>query len=665
MVMLHELPCKPDRAAMETMVEALFNAAPRGLVELAWTSPKAPHALNGAQLYELDELDELIDRAVQLNETPNRNVYLSAGLRREDSVRDRRGEDDAVFAVSAIKADFDDPGTLDDALVRLDEVNLSPSLVVSTGEHPHARGQVWWVLEEPEADLLAVQTLEKDIARWLHGDRSITNASRVMRVAGSVAWPLKKGRKLEMTAVVERAIRPVPYPLEWLQNVVREHAPMTASAGADILDFNAADPQPLELADYIAAAAEPGAWHTNVLRAIAHMISRGTPPDIVLELLAPAVQQPGYDLETTRGDLIPMIEGALKRGFAPDVVEPLGDPQTPADEAETPVIPVLNITELADVEPPTWMVDGYVIEHGVSMLYAPPASYKSFIALDLALSVAHGVSWRNNVVKPSSVCYLAAEGKSGVFARVMAWSQHRGADGLAQPFRVIPTAINLLDLKQVALLEQRLLSLVEPPKLLVVDTLARCSLGGDENSATDAGKIMAAAQHLADAMHGHVMLVHHSGKDDAKGARGSSAFRGAVDTELRLIRDGDTVWLHVDKHKDAEEPKPAAFEMVAVEGLHPRTGEVLGSLVPVLSEAGVSAQTRAGKRRIGSNERRVLRFLEQHVEAPAYMIADNLRVDRSNLNKLLKRLVEAGLVEKDGDDPAYFKLPHEMTSEGQ
>lgn len=290
------------------------------------------------------------------------------------------------------------------------------------------------------------------------------------------------------------------------------------------------------------------------------------------------------------------------------------------------------------------------------MLYAPPASFKSFIALDLALSVAHGVSWRGQVVKPASVLYIAAEGKSGIYARVIAWAQHRGATGLAQPFRVCPSAVNFLDAAEVARFATCLQELDQPPTYVVVDTLARCSLGADENSATDAGRIMAAATHIAEAVNGHVMLVHHSGKDAAKGARGSSAFRGAVDTELRLERDDRRVWIRVDKHKDAEEPKPACFDMVAIEGLHPKTGEILSSLVPV-ADSGHPASPPADKSRYGRNETAILAFLATTNEATFTLIRDHLNIEKGNLGRALRRLEHAGAIVKSDDARPFYRLP--------
>lgn len=648
MSQLHELPCRPDAAPMRQMLDTLFKSASHGLVELGWTSPKAPHGLNGGKLFDLDDLEALVDHAVALNESPNRNVYISAGLRREDSARDRRGEDADVFAVAAIKADFDAPGALSAAETILSRAGCLPNLVVITGRHPHVRGQIWWVLDEPCEDLERVRTLERLLARWLGGDTAITNCSRVMRLAGSVAWPLKQGRRLELTETLSADIRTAAWSIdEFAVAVQKAQIEAPSSPTADILDFNTAERQPADLAEYIAAAMEPSAWHKNVLKAVAHMTRRGTPADIVLEVLPPLVVQAGYSLAETRADITTMINGAVRRGFVPDIAEPLGEPTA------TGTWPILDLEALADVEPPNWLVDQYLVSHGVSMLYAPPASFKSFISLDLALSVAHGVSWRGINVQPASVLYIAAEGKSGVYARVLAWAHHRGSSGLAQPFRVCPTAVNLLDPQQVASFNECLLGLVDPPKLIIVDTLARCCVGADENSAQDAGRIMSSAQQIADAIGGHVMLIHHAGKDADKGARGSSAFRGAVDTELRLKRDERMVWLHVDKHKDAEEPKPAAFDMVAIEGLHPKTGEILASLVPVAFDREVAMPA---PKRTGKHEKRILEFLSTVIEASHQDIAQFMQIDGGTLRRALRTLVASKCILQDGERRSYYQL---------
>ncbi|GAR27135.1 hypothetical protein NGUA07_04610 [Salmonella enterica] len=78
-----------------------------------------------------------------------------------------------------------------------------------------------------------------------------------------------------------------------------------------------------------------------------------------------------------------------------------------------------------------------------------------------------------------------------------------------------------------------------------------------------------------------MLVVHHSGKDDSKGARGSSSFRAALDAEFNVRREGDggAIILTCTKMKDAEEPRPAAFDLREAELFTDRDGEQVASLV--------------------------------------------------------------------------------------
>ncbi|MBX9265093.1 helicase RepA family protein, partial [Klebsiella pneumoniae] len=103
----------------------------------------------------------------------------------------------------------------------------------------------------------------------------------------------------------------------------------------------------------------------------------------------------------------------------------------------------------------------------------------------------------------------------------------------------------------------------KPVQLIVIDTLARCFGGNDENDAKDMGAFIEGCDTIKRETGATVLVVHHSGKDDTKGARGSSAFRAALDAEFNVRREGDggAIILTCTKVKDAEGPRPAAFDL--------------------------------------------------------------------------------------------------------
>ena len=646
MTVIHELPCRPDPDVVSAFVRRLFENIPAsqaGLVELAWTSTREPHALNQARLFDLADLDSLAALACDLNSAPNRNIYLSAGLRRTGIPTDARSDDRDVVAVCAVKADCDAQGAYANAIAIFDRIGLPPSLVVVTGHHPYTRAQLWWLLDEPASDLALVRQIERAIAHRCGADSSICNPSRVMRLAGSVAWPVKKGRQVEMTALEVGC--PDPYSIETIASRLRAAGAMAIEQPEpQILDFNTADAV-LDLDTLIAAAAEQGRWHRNALLAVAHLLGRGTPPDVALELLTPRLQQPGYTYQQTRRDLLPMVQGAITRGLYHPYSAPDPPPEAPEQPKRDP-FPLLAISDLHATPPPSWRVEGYLPQRGFGILFGPSGTFKSFIALDIALSVAHGVPWRGRNVTQGPVLYIAAEGTYGIANRVLVWIEHRGKDAPCAGFWLAPVAGNLLDPKFVAYVIDRLSALPEQPVLVIADTLARSFGGGDENSTKDMNTFVSSCDKIAASLDCFVLAIHHSGKDSDRGARGSSVLRAAADVEIKVTRDhGDMVaTISVTKQKDAEETQPQSVRLIPVEIAHPQTGEIISSLLPTLDDTD-------SEPRLSRAQRQVLALLEVGPGNLATLTQRSGK-DRSNLRRTLNELVKANLAQID-DDHVY------------
>lgn len=646
MSMLHQLPTQPDIAVMHQVVQTLFrHAGLKGLVELGWTSQHHPHKFTGARLFDLGEIDDLVEYAAQINVTPNRNVYVSAGLRNEATARDRRASDSDVCAIAACKADFDQAGALAAALDIAAKLKLPPNLVTFTGAEPHLRGQLWWLLEEPCEDTYLVRSLDGALAARLGGDPSVLNASRLMRLAGSVAWPLKQGRVLEMTGVLADAeTRNAPYSVDEIKSALtRAGALEITRPSAKILDFSTAEPT-LDLESLIDRAGEPGQWHRHALLAVAHLTARGTPPDVCLDVLAPRLTQPGYVLSQTYEELRVMTAGAFKRGMAPEKAPSAAPEQNPASK-----LPLLSIDAMAATEPPTWRVEGFLPDSGFGVLYGPSGVYKSFVALDLALSVAHGLPWRGRSTTQAPVVYIAGEGTYGIPKRVLVWKQHRAAEITSDDkFWLAPVALNLLDKTTVAFVIERLQSLPEIPRVVVVDTLARAFGPGNENDAKDMNAFVAACDSIARGLNAFVLTIHHAGKDTEKGARGSSVLRAAADVEIRVskgVSDRSAI-VRVTKQKEAEEPSPLSVRMVSAEGSHPITGEVIQSLIPIADE---DVNPSGGRSlRIGKRERDVLAILEDGPQRHGTIAARlGLKSDRKAVSRALQGLITKGLATEE------------------
>ena len=223
---------EPDPDAMRQHLEGLFAETfdrPDGLIELAWTDPKPDvsgrYKLSHARLFRPDQIEELIEQACRLNKREKCNVYIGAALRKPGTALCRRTADGDFVSSRVVWADLDDEG----AVERSEGVWAAcpPSFVVETGRHPHLRRQAWWLLEFWEEDADALTGAMSGISIALGSDPSVVQAGRVMRLAGSIAWDIKKGRVPELTSIVSATA--VKYRLDRIVEGLRHLSPPAAS----------------------------------------------------------------------------------------------------------------------------------------------------------------------------------------------------------------------------------------------------------------------------------------------------------------------------------------------------------------------------------------------------------------------------------------------------
>jgi hypothetical protein len=211
-------------------------------------------------------------------------------------------------------------------------------------------------------------------------------------------------------------------------------------------------------------------------------------------------------------------------------------------EAAPPLSKVLlsrsKLRTLPDPEP---LIDNVFDKGTCALLYGHGGTFKTFIALDWALSVAIGRRWQGRATEQCKVLYNAAEGAFGYKARIAAWETGWKTPIDDENFALLPHPVNLYLPGDVA----KLGALIEwgGYSFVVIDTMARCMVGADENSAKDTGLIVDRLYWLLSRTpggRGVVTGVHHTGKD-AKTLRGSSALEAGVDTVYSTTRDGGDV----------------------------------------------------------------------------------------------------------------------------
>jgi hypothetical protein len=174
------------------------------------------------------------------------------------------------------------------------------------------------------------------------------------------------------------------------------------------------------------------------------------------------------------------------------------------------------------------------------------------------------VEWRGRRVKQGRVAYIAAEGADGFRKRLAAYALHHGVDLTTVPMTVLNAAPNLLE-KQDAVDVAKGVQAAGGADLIVVDTFAQTTPGANENAGEDVGKALGYCKRIHEATGAMVLLIHHSGKDASKGARGWSGLRAAADAEIEVVREGDQRALRLTKSKDGEDGLEWGFALEVVQ----------------------------------------------------------------------------------------------------
>ena len=223
-----------------------------------------------------------------------------------------------------------------------------------------------------------------------------------------------------------------------------------------------------------------------------------------------------------------------------------------------------------------WRIRGVLPAQGLTSVYGPSGSGKSFLVLDLAAAVASGRDWFGYRVTSAPVVYCALEGESGIRARVAAWEKANGKP-LPAGLHLVLQPFKLTEPKDVRALAIAVLG-AGVNAVVIIDTLNRAAPEVDENASAGMGRVLEGATELQRATGGVVVLVHHTGKDKSKGPRGHSSLFAALDAAVAVRRGVERRSWRVDKAKDAGDGKDHSFRLEVVD-LPDASGERSSSCV--------------------------------------------------------------------------------------
>ncbi len=224
--------------------------------------------------------------------------------------------------------------------------------------------------------------------------------------------------------------------------------------------------------------------------------------------------------------------------------------ELPVEQTNEKRYQLLSLADIQKLPKVDWLVKNIFPAQGLACIWGPSGSSKSFLALDLAMSVTCKSEWFGLKVKSVPVVYIVLEGLQGFIKRVNAWALQNKIR--PKRFFLIRDDINLFNFADVSDLLASLEEVNFVNGLIVIDTLNQASPGVDENSVKEISQVLTHLKFLQRQTNSLALIVHHSGKDVSRGIRGSSSIRAALDTSVEVVSTSNTQkeW-RVDKSKDS------------------------------------------------------------------------------------------------------------------
>ena len=294
-----------------------------------------------------------------------------------------------------------------------------------------------------------------------------------------------------------------------------------------------------------------------------------------------------------------------------------------------------GIDLLKEPTPKSWIIRNWIPKGpAFCMTFGPSGNGKTFVVVDRMLSVATGQpEWCGQKINPCKVLYLCGEGSLDVRARIAVWCQVHRITKL-ENFYMSEEAAHIDTAEGM----QRVLGALDyysfAPELIVIDTLNRF-MAGDENATVDASTFISACAQLQVKFGACVLLIHHTGlADDAQNrARGSSAFRGALDMQDMVTKNGDVFCVQQTKNKGGREQEAVYLKLVDydIEGWLDEDGEPVscGVLLPTTRE---DAEPQKSAKQIEDEELIINAFINA-----GYLLVDRAYIAK---DKLKEQLIE-------------------------
>lgn len=245
---------------------------------------------------------------------------------------------------------------------------------------------------------------------------------------------------------------------------------------------------------------------------------------------------------------------------------------------------LMTSESMGEVKAPDWLIDTVLEKDKISCVFGPSGSFKSFVILDAALSIANGVDFNGLETEQGSVLYVCGEGLSGINKRVKAWEIEKNNGQTSQNFYATQTPILLNTPDGQEMLDAYLEGIKEHtgsyPAQIIFDTLDR-NFSGDENSSSQMSEFVTALTNIRVKTKASVVVVHHTSKSNPDEARGANVLRSGMDTEIRIKKDDNgKIYFENTKMKDEADGSAIIFSHKVVNvGFDQKKGRNITSVV--------------------------------------------------------------------------------------
>lgn len=244
-----------------------------------------------------------------------------------------------------------------------------------------------------------------------------------------------------------------------------------------------------------------------------------------------------------------------------------------------PFFETIPVTKFASLSESDWVIDEILPQAELAVIFGEPGCGKTFLALDMAMSVARGIEWHDKTTAKGRIVYICAEGANGFKKRTLAYLIHHRIDlSLNLDFDVISDAPDFLADFDAPKVSHSILK-GGKASVIIIDTFSRVMAGGNENSGEDMGQAILQCKILHKLTGAVIVLIHHSGKDVTRGARGWSGLLGACDTEIEISKLPSGRKAKVTKQKDGETGLEWGFKLNVIELGANKHGKMITSCV--------------------------------------------------------------------------------------